>query len=296
MQLPETEIKQFFSLYKPLLAFVNNKFHITSGIKTANDIDGYPIQETAKVREKLYQTPELIDDFLQKQGTELSSEDIELVKSWKQFIKGQFYVYRYLKKHAIFLSTDEPYKAYGVMSFYSNFDDVFGHSLPRLTEAVLLPFKDRIVSDGMFASSNLYFGSGIRRRIDDSYQEAKARFGIITSLLDVSQQELESGDAAKLKTYLKSERTREEYWHEILGLKDKNPELEFLYYQEMGKVFAKKHSKRLREIGLNEIWIGLFEEMPIASGKAKAEVERTVKQILPKHQQKFVYMFHLKGK
>lgn len=295
MQLPETEIEQFFSLYKPLLAFVNNKFHIISGIKTADDIDGYPIQKTAKIREKLYQAPEIIDEFLQKHGTEFSSEDVELVKSWKKFVKGQFYVYRYLKKHAIFLSTNEPYKAYAVMSFYSTFDEIFGNSLPRLTETVLLPFKDRIASDGMFASSNIYFGSGIRRSIDDTYQEAKAQFGIITSL-EAPQQELESSDAAKLKTYLKSERNREEYWHEILELKDKNPELEFLYYQEMGKVFAKKHSKRFREIGLNDIWIGLFEEMPITSGKTKAEVERTVKQILPSHQQKFVYLFHLKGK
>jgi hypothetical protein len=163
MQLPEAEIEQFFRLYKPLLAFANNKFHITSGIKIADDIDGFPIQETAKVREKLYQTPEIIDDFLQKHGTEFSPEDVELIKSWKRFVKGRFYVYRYLKKHAIFLSTDKPYKAYGVMSFYSPFDAIFGNSLPRLTEAVLLPFKDRIVSDGMFANSNIYFGSGIRR-------------------------------------------------------------------------------------------------------------------------------------
>jgi hypothetical protein len=181
MQLPKAEIEQFFRLYKPLLAFVNNKYHITSGIKNANDIDGYPIQETAKIRDKLYQSPELIDEFLQKHETEFLPEDVELVKSWKRFVKGRFYVYRYLKKYAIFLSTDEPYKAYGVMSFYSNFDDVFGYSLPRLTETVLLPFKDRIVSDGMFANSNIYFGSGIRRGIDDTYQEAKTQFGIITS-------------------------------------------------------------------------------------------------------------------
>ncbi|WP_019499998.1 hypothetical protein [Pseudanabaena sp. PCC 6802] len=169
MQLPETEIEQFFRSFKPLLAFVNNKLHITSGIKTAADVNGYPVEERRKVRDKLYQTPGLIDEFLKNHGSEFSTEDAAIIRSWKGFIEGKFYVYRYLKRDTVFLSTKEPYKAYGVMSFYIPFEDLFGYSLTRLIETVLLPFKDRIVSDGIFASSNIYFGSGIRRSIDFVY-------------------------------------------------------------------------------------------------------------------------------
>ncbi|MEW6496095.1 MAG: hypothetical protein AB1589_26780 [Cyanobacteriota bacterium] len=71
---------------------------------------------------------------------------------------------------------------------------------------------------------------------------------------------------------------------------------EFLYYQEIGKIYAKKYSKRLREISLANVWIALFEEMLIASSKNKSDVEEIVKQILPKQKQKLVYIFHVKGK
>ena len=55
-------------------------------------------------------------------------------------------------------------------------------------------------------------------------------------------------------------------------------------------------SKQWREIGLNDVCFALFEALPIASGRTKANVERTVKQILPNAQQQVVYYFHLKGK
>lgn len=71
---------------------------------------------------------------------------------------------------------------------------------------------------------------------------------------------------------------------------------EFLYCQEIGKIYAKKYGKRLRKIGLANVWIALFEEMLIARGKNKSDVEGIVKQILPKQKQKLVYIFHLKGK
>ena len=52
---------------------------------------------------------------------------------------------------------------------------------------MLLPFKDRIVYDGLLASHNIVFGGGIKRRLNDSYREAKARQGVITALPPDSQ-------------------------------------------------------------------------------------------------------------
>jgi hypothetical protein len=295
MQLPKPEADQFFSLFKPLLVYTNQKFKITPAINTPEDIESHSFQETVKVRDKLYQNPQLFDEFVKENASSLSDEDVAIVQSWKGFLKSEFFVFRYLKKYTIFLTQKEPYKAYGVLSLYSPFEDIFGPTLPRLVDTVLLPFKNQIVSDGIFKGANIYFGSGIRSSLKDTYEEAKARFGIITSL-EVPIAEAEDVDAAKLKAYLKNERSREEYGYEIQQLKEKSPALQLLYSQEMGKVFAKKHSKRFREIGLNNIWIALFEEMPIASGETKSEVERTINQILPSSQRQFVYIFHLKGK
>lgn len=295
MQLPEPEIDHFYQLYKPLLVYTNQRFQITPDMKTPDDIEGYPFEETFKVREKIYQQPELLDDFITANSNILSSEDIAIVKSWKNFVKERFYIFRYLKNYTVFLTIEEPYKAYGVLALYSSFQEMFGFSLPRLVDAVLLPFKGKIIYDGLFAGTNLWFGSNFRSSINDLYQEAKSKFGIITSL-EQPIEELETDDTAKLKVYLKNERNRELYWQEIQTLIKRSSALERLYYQEIGKVYAKKYGKRFREIGLTDVWIALFEEMPIASGKTKAEVEKLVKQILPQQKREFVYIFHLKQK
>ena len=51
-----------------------------------------------------------------------------------------------------------------------------------LAETVLLPFKGMIVYDGLMSSYRISFGPGIRRRLNESFKEAKARHGIVTSL------------------------------------------------------------------------------------------------------------------
>ena len=51
-----------------------------------------------------------------------------------------------------------------------------------MVDAVLLPFKDRIIYDGLMNGYNISFGAGIRRSLNESFKEAKARQGIVTSL------------------------------------------------------------------------------------------------------------------
>lgn len=295
MQLSQSEADYFFSLFKPLLVYTNQKFQISSGIKKPEDIEKCPFEDTVKIRSTLYQNIELFDNFIQDNLQTLSTEDISVVQSWKGFIQGKFFIFRYLKKYTIFLTADEPHKVYGVLSLYSPFEEIVGEYLPKFVETVLLPFKDKIVSDGIFQSSNMFFGGGFRSGLKETYEEAKARFGIITSLT-TTVSEIETVDVAKLKTYLKSQKSLEEHWHEIQELRDKSLELKQIYYQDIAKVYAKKFSKQWQDIGLNDVWFALFEFTPIASGRTKADVERTVKQILPNTKQQFVYYFHLKGK
>ena len=47
---------------------------------------------------------------------------------------------------------------------------------------MLLPFHNQITYDGQCRYYNIFFGSGMTRRLNDSYQLAKAHYGIITSL------------------------------------------------------------------------------------------------------------------
>ena len=93
-----------------------------------------------------------------------------------------------------------------------------------MVEAVLLPFNGKIIYDSIFSRYPVTFGAGIKRRFNDSYQEAKSRFGIITSL-PFELREREESDADKLKSYLSSARNRERYSEEIDELIAKNREL-----------------------------------------------------------------------
>ena len=91
-------------------------------------------------------------------------------------------MFRYLKSHMIFLSMEEPTVAYGVLALVDPFEEVIGPYLPVLCETILLPFEGRIVYDGLMRGYNVAFGAGYRRSFKESYDEAKARFGIVTTL------------------------------------------------------------------------------------------------------------------
>ena len=115
---------------------------------------------------------------------QLSAEELAIVSGWKHAVVGDFYVFRYLKKHAVFLKSETPPKAYGVLALASPFEEVVGPYLPVMVKGVLLPINERIIYDGLLSTYRISFGSGIRRSLNESYKQAKESYGIITSLLE----------------------------------------------------------------------------------------------------------------
>ena len=51
--------------------------------------------------------------------------------------------------------------------------------MPFVVEAVLLPFKDKIIYDSFLGARNISFGKGVRDSIKDAYEQAKVKTGII---------------------------------------------------------------------------------------------------------------------
>jgi len=294
MRLSKEEVELFYKLYHPLIVYVNRKFNVIKGINSPEDFKKFPIEEINKIRDRLYKHPELIDSFIAENPLNFSHKELKIISSWKNFVKGRFFIFRYLKKYTIFLDADEPPKAYGVLALNSTFEEIVGPYLPVMVDAVLLPFNEKIIYDSIFSAYSITFGGGIKRWLNDAYQEAKSRFGIITSLPFEAKRK-EQSDADKLKFYLRSERNRERYREEIHRL-IANPELLILYHQEMGKIHARTYGKRLREIGLTNAWFAILEGVIIASGSTKNEVEQILQSILPAEKRKFVYIFQLKKK
>ncbi len=64
----------------------------------------------------------------------------------------------------------------------------------------------------------------------------------------------------------------------------------------MGKIHSRTIGKRLREIGLTRGWFAILDDIIIANGSTRDEVERILERIVPPEKGKCVYIFQLKGK
>lgn len=183
MLLELHELKLFFKLHQALMFFVNQRLKaIPNKVASPDEYAVLSPQLRLKVRDALNANLDLIDSFVAENPARLSNDELNIVRSWRHQLRDKFYVFRELKKHTVFLSTTSPAIAYGVLALSQPFEDLIGPYLPVLTQTVLLPFKDKIVYDGLMTNYNISFGPGIRRNLNEDFKEAKARHGIVTSL------------------------------------------------------------------------------------------------------------------
>jgi hypothetical protein len=183
MLLTPPEAALFFKLHPALMWFVNQRLRVLP-YDVANPDDARRVvpEDRVKVRNALLQHRELIDSFVAENPAQLTAEELEVVRSWKHLVAGKFYIFRELKSYTVFLSTGDKPVAYGVVALTDPFDRMTGPDLPVLVETALLPFRDKIVYDGVLGSYRISFGTGIRRMLNESYKQAKARHGIVTTL------------------------------------------------------------------------------------------------------------------
>ena len=152
MKLSKQDADLFFELMWALQYFVNQKLRLLSTIKTLEEYIACSTEEKMKVRQALYEQPELIDAFIDENPRQFSEDKLEVLKRWKQYIAGDFYIERMLKKYTIFISSDN--SVYAVLALHDAFEDMlYKGQLPVLVKAVLLPFKGKIVYDGLYKAT-----------------------------------------------------------------------------------------------------------------------------------------------
>jgi len=233
-RLSEESEQRFLDLYAHLLVYVNDRFDVIEEIETVADLEQHYTDELLPLRNTLYNesTTDLIEDFVEQNPADLSEADLKQVAAWTDFVAGEFVVVRYRENDAIFLDWTEPPKAYAVRPARLPFAELWDESaLPvPVSSVVLLPFEDQIIYDGWIGIKNIIFGGSLSADIDDEYEEAKHRFGVINSL--PAPQEEEKTDAEELRFYMKNKRNRERYASEIEQLREKTDELERIYQWE----------------------------------------------------------------
>jgi len=293
MNLPDGDRKLFIKLHHSLLIYVNNKYKLLENLHHPKDLLRKDLEDIEKIKEKLYSDPSQIDSFVQENPENFSEEELEIISSWRHFVKGRFYIVRFLKDYAVFMDEGHRAKAYGVKGLAMQWEMI--GNLPRIVQATLLPFKGKIIFDGSFSCYNLFFGSGMKSSINDSFRQAKARYGIITSL-PFSAQDAATSDIERFRGLLRSRESRDFHWQEIEELIRKKPELLPVYSEEMGRVQARKYRRKLKEIGIKEGWFAIIEGIIIAGGQDQKEVEKAANSLLPKEKRNLVHIFHLKRK
>ena len=165
------------------MLYVNQRLGVLDEpVATPEAYAALPYDARMKVHKALLDHVDLIDAFADENPFHFDEADLEIVRSWKHLVCGTFYAFRQLTNYMVFLSATEPIVAYGVVALTDPFEELLGPDLPRMIKTTLLPFKGRIIYDGLMSGYNVSFGPGIRRSLNEGYKEARAHRGIITTL------------------------------------------------------------------------------------------------------------------
>ena len=181
MKLSTADADLFFGLMWSLQFYVNRQCQVLSNIDSVEAYATRPMEDLIEVRNALWETPELIESYVAENPDGLPAEELELIRKWERFVSDNFYVFRFQKKHTIFIRENST--VYGVLALHDSLDGMFHkEQLPVMVRAVLLPFKGQIIYDGLLSHYSVLFGKGIRSDLNEIYMTDKQNDRIITTL------------------------------------------------------------------------------------------------------------------
>lgn len=181
MGISQGDIDLFYKLHPALLQYVNRRLNIFPKVKTAENLRLSGPENVNAVRIELWKRLDFIDEFISDNAKKYSKEEQLIVASWKRAVHGKFYIFKHLKKYSVFLTESEPTKLYGVCSIITELSEMFPYP-PVYTEAVLIPFRQSIIYDGILYPHTVTFGRNFCFSLNEAYREAKEKSGVIETL------------------------------------------------------------------------------------------------------------------
>lgn len=180
MTLQPSDGKLFFELMWKLQYYVNQKHGFHKDIRAFEEYASLDTKKKLKARDELWKDPDLILAYIRENPDRLPAEELQIIERWARFVKGSFFIFRHLKKGSIFIKDETVYSVHGIQD---PLEDVMpSYVLPQMVDAVLLPFKGQIVYDGLLMGYSVHFGGGIRSELNTTYNIAKQKSRIITTL------------------------------------------------------------------------------------------------------------------
>ena len=179
MLLRPEETSRFYRVFGAILRHVSLRTEGVPEIPPNWKASEVPLEDTMKSRDVLWDDPGLLRSFVEENPAGLEGADLDLASSWEHRLKGNFIAVRHLRKHSLFIGSGD--RVYAVLGLVSPLEDVVP-SPPAMVETILLPFEDRIITDGLFRRYSVTFGPGTRRGFDETIRSARERNRIVTSL------------------------------------------------------------------------------------------------------------------
>ena len=180
MKLEQSDAELFYRLWFPLLDFVNRKYRVYPETEWIDKRHGVDADAAKEIADYLWSHTGVIEEYLAV--AELTKEHAQIVTGWKQCKPGRYILERHLKKGSAFISVEDG-TVYMVKGLFSTWKEMLGDS-PVLLDAVLSPFRDSIISDGLVVPYRIRFSKGAGGDFKEVYMNAKRtqtiRFSIMS--------------------------------------------------------------------------------------------------------------------
>jgi len=184
--LSSVEVREFFSMLAAVDAYTNRRFGCVPGCDDPERLRDAAPRDRVRIREARLAHPEILEQFARENPFGLDERALADARGLRHAVSGTFVVERVLKAHAVFVGVGEPTVVYAVGGITERIDDFVARAhptgVPAFVEAVLLPWRGRIVWDGFVGVLPVIIGPGIRRGYRDAYTQAKDRGAVVTTL------------------------------------------------------------------------------------------------------------------
>ena len=109
----------------------------------------------------------------------MNPEQAQTVRRWIAAVQGRFFMISHLAEGTIFLAADA--RIYSVIGLNVPIPEIYDIPLPTAVDAVLLPFKGRVVFDGVIGTHRIAIGPNMSLELTEEYLTAKKRGEVISS-------------------------------------------------------------------------------------------------------------------
>jgi hypothetical protein len=184
--LSSVEAEEFFSTMAAVDAYTNRRFGCLPGRDDPERMRDASPRDRVRVRDVRLTHPEILEEFVRENPFGLEERALADVRPLRHAVAGRFFIERVLKAHAVFVGVGEPTVVYAVGGITERIDDFVARAhptgVPALVDTVLVPWRGRIVWDGVVAVLPIVIGPGVRRAFKDDYTKAKDRGAVVTTL------------------------------------------------------------------------------------------------------------------